>query len=265
MATDNHYTKRPRTPDFHSLINRSEKPTFNGQGTAVSTTQYSVTAGRPLLASQPGQVDWTEDTDGNRTTYAYHPDTGRRTAVTNPLNKTEYTSYTPRGQVHRKWGDTPYPVQYLYDEHNRMVELHTFRGGTGWDGAVWPADPGTPDITTWVYDDHTGLLAQKLYDDGHGPAYTYSDAGRLETRTWARTDDQGTPLVTTYTYHPDTGELTQTDYSDSTPDITTTYTHLGQKKTVTDAIGTRTFAYSTTTFQPETETLDVCLAHLYAC
>ena len=87
MATDNHYTKRTRTPDFHSLINRSEKPTFNGQGTAVSTTQYSVTAGRPLLAPTLGQVDWTEDTDGNRTTYAYHPDTGRRTAVTNPSTR----------------------------------------------------------------------------------------------------------------------------------------------------------------------------------
>lgn len=158
------------------------------------------------------------------------------------------------GQVHRKWGDTPYPVQYVYDEHGRMTELHTFRSAADWSGPAWPAAPGQADVTTWVYDEATGLLEQKIYDDGQGPSYTYDAAGRLQTRTWARTVGGDHP-VTTYTYDPAGGQLTGVQYSDSTPDVAYTYTRTGQKHTVTDAAGSRSFTY-TSLLQPDTETLD---------
>lgn len=51
-----------------------------------------------------------------------------------------------------------------------------------------------------------------------------------------------------------TGDLVSVDYSDSTPDISYTYNRIGQQKTVTDAVGTRTFAYNNT-LQPLTETI----------
>jgi len=108
-----------------------------------------------------------------------------------------------------------------------MSELHTFRDGS------------TPDTTTWAYDSATGLLTAKTDAKGKAVTYTYDSANRLATRTWARGP------VTTYSYNSATGELTTVDYSDTTPDIAYTYNRLGQQKTVTDAVGTRTFAYKT--------------------
>jgi len=72
-------------------------------------------------------------------------------------------------------------------------------------------------------------LTRKEYDDGNGTDYTYYDSGWLKTRTWTRTDTGGSGLVTTYSYDSNTGELTSADYSDSTTDISYTYTRTGQR------------------------------------
>ena len=55
----------------------------------------------------------------------------------------------------------------------------------------------------------TGLVTQKLYADGQGPCYTYTDDGNLATRTWAR------GVTTSYTYDA-WGSLTSTTYFDGT-------------------------------------------------
>jgi RHS repeat-associated protein len=60
--------------------------------------------------------------------------------------------------------------------------------------------------------------------------------------------------VTTYAYDPATGELTSIDYSDNTQDIAFTYDRLGRQKTITDAVGSRTFGYNNQ-LQQETETI----------
>ncbi len=41
------------------------------------------------------------------------------------------------------------------------------------------------DPTTWVYDEATGLLTDKIYADGNGTRYTYTPEGKLQSRTWA--------------------------------------------------------------------------------
>ena len=116
-----------------------------------------------------------------------------------------------------------------------------FRNGSGWDGAVWPADPGDADITTWNYQESTGLLTAKADDDGQATTYTYTTGGKLLTRTWARNNGS---LVTTYGYDPATGELISVDYSDDTPDVTYAYTRGGQLSSVNDAVGARAFTYN---------------------
>ena len=82
----------------------------------------------------------------------------------------------------------------------------------------------------------TGLVTQKLYADGRGPCYTYTDDGKLATRTWAR------GVTTSYTYDA-WGNLTSTTYSDGTPSVTFAYNALGRRTSVTDAKGTTVFTY----------------------
>jgi RHS repeat-associated protein len=65
---------------------------------------------------------------------------------------------------------------------------------------------------------------------------TYTPAGRLQTRTWARSV-AGQPLVTTYTYSL-AGDLFTVDYSDATPDVTYGYDRQGRQTTVTQSGGT---------------------------
>jgi YD repeat-containing protein len=82
------------------------------------------------------------------------------------------------------------------------------------------ANPATAAHTFWFYHPQRGWLQSKRYpfpvDWGTipemGPDYEYTDAGRLQTRTWAR----GT--TTTYSYNH-AGELSGTSYSDGTPSL----------------------------------------------
>ena len=80
-------------------------------------------------------------------------------------------------------------------------------------------------VTAWTYDPYHGCLAAKTYDGGAtGPSYTYTDAGRLLTRAWAR------GITTTYGYDY-AGQLTSISYSDNgvTPGITYTLDRLGRQ------------------------------------
>ncbi|WP_339132894.1 MAG: RHS repeat-associated core domain-containing protein [Candidatus Electrothrix sp. GW3-4] len=133
-----------------------------------------------------------------------------------------------------------------------MDVMHTWRSGEGWDSPTWPsANDGLADITRWHYHEATGLLESKEDAQSQQAQYTYFEGGRLHTRIWAR---NSASLVTTYSYDPNNGELTGIDYSDTTPDIGFTYNRTGQRSTVTDAVGSRSFTYNTA-LQPETETL----------
>ena len=96
------------------------------------------------------------------------------------------------------------------------------------------SEPG--DTTTWLYDPATGLLVQKLYEDGKGPTYTYTPDGKLASRTWAR------GVVSTYTYDG-WGNLTNIVHSDGTPSISMAYDVMGRLVETSDAAGVTTFAY----------------------
>ena len=110
---------------------------------------------------------------------------------------------------------------------------------------------GQEDVTTWNYQEATGLLTSKTDDAGQSTTYTYTTGGKLLTRTWARS---GGTIVTTYGYDPNTAELLTVNYSDTTPDLTFTYNRLGQQNTITDGLGSRTFGYNAS-LQPLTETI----------
>jgi len=122
-----------------------------------------------------------------------------------------------------------------------MSGLHTWRAGDPgtWNSETIPAafSSASPDVTTWVYDLPSGLLLQKKDAAGRGPLYAWSNAGLLQSRTWAR------GVVATYG-HTAAAEVGSVTYSDGTPGMTRSYCRDGSLDTVTDAAGTTTYAYT---------------------
>lgn len=204
------------------------------------------------------RVSVREDSRGNRTQIAYIPGTeltytvtnqagnqtlntydnmGRVVATFDPKGYATRTAYTLRGEKYRQWGSAAMPVEYGYDSYGQRVTMATYRGGSAWDGAVWPASPGTADTTTWTFHEPTGLLTAKTDALGRSATQTYNLRGQTATRVLAR------GATTTYSYDAATGELLTQTYSDSTPAVTFTYGRTGKVKSVTDVTGTRDFIY----------------------
>jgi RHS repeat-associated protein len=117
---------------------------------------------------------------------------GRRTHVDAPntfdpagppgntnLTNITVTTYNANNTISSVTGAQTYPVSYTYDYALRMKTMTT----TSASGNI---------ITAWNYSTTTGELLSKRYNSnaagstGTGPSYTYTSAGRLKTRTWAR-------------------------------------------------------------------------------
>ena len=232
--------------------------TYDGLGRPIGVTDRRT--GQAAIAyytsgtGKIGKVHTVTDAASNTATYDYNASTGQLAWVQNALGKKTYYAYNDLGQVTAAWGDTIYPVENVYDVYGQIISVKTYRAGTGWTGSAWPtATTGTADVTTWSYDASSGLVTAKTFADSNSVSYTYTNDGKLSTRTWARTSG-GNPLTTTYSYDANTGERTGIDYSDSTQNITFSYTRTGQQYQVTDSVGTRTFAYNAA-LQQTTETI----------
>jgi RHS repeat-associated protein len=126
------------------------------------------------------------------------------------------------GLLKRTSGTRVYPVGYGYDAQGRMKTMTNWSGFAGGSGAR---------VTTWNYDTNRGWLDNKRYPDATGPNYTYTDAGRLKTRLWAR----GNPRVTTTYGYNYAGELSTVTYANDpagTPNLSYTYDRRGRQQTV---------------------------------
>jgi RHS repeat-associated protein len=185
-----------------------------------------------------GQIDYTEDSAGNRTSYTYDPDTGQRISHTDAMTNSVFYAYDSRGQLVGAWGAT-YPVLYDYDDYGRTIALYTLRDNaiaTNTSYSGFRSQGSDFDKTTWSYDLATGLLTNKIYVDSSSVSYSYGPAGQLARRTWAR------GLTTAYSYDA-AGSLTNINYSDSTPDVSFAYDRLGRQQIVTDSAGIRSFYF----------------------
>ena len=220
---------------------------------STATTHYAdwwspSIRGRGLPSTQSydagGQIATIADPGLNTRSYSYYPSThsssGKVHWEENGLGNRIYFAYNDMGQVTHVWGETEYPVKYVYNVYGQATELHTYQAsGAGmWEGSQIPAafSTETPSITNWIYDASTGLLNQKLYADGNGPSYTYYSSKLPHVRTWAR------GVTTTYSYNS-AGEVTGIDYSDTTPDVAHSYTRDGQPLSTVDAAGSRQYQY----------------------
>ncbi len=174
-----------------------------------------------------GQHSASIDALGNRTTYAYDQ-FGQLSSVTDPLGHATIYEYDLRGRKTYEGGAT-YPVRYTYDVFGNKTTMMTYRNES--------LGPDSGDVTTWLYDEASGAMTNKVYADGKGPTYSYTPEGKLSRRVWAR------GIVTDYTYDG-WGNLTNTVYSDNTPTISITYDALGRQTGARDAAGVTTLAYN---------------------
>lgn len=206
----------------------------------VTTTSYDAATG--LMASVA------TGTTGPSTLYEYYPSgSGANSGKLKKATQNGYATYyswTLRGELYRRWGAS-YPVEYAYNDVGQLETMKTFQGPTdhsnptltAWTGTAWPVTTGTANVTTWEYNEATGLLAAKHDAASEEVAYTYNDANQLSTRTWAR------GVVTTHAYNL-AGELTGKTYSDATPPVSITYNRRGLPAGITDGAGARTRTYA---------------------
>ena len=213
-----------------------------GRETSV-TSPLGFTASRTY--NEVGQVSSETDFTGLCSTYEYYPNgstgAGQLKSQTGSGKKTYY-SYTPRGELWRTWGHVPYPEERVYSQYGELVQLHTYRGDSGWNQPSWPASPGSADTTTWTYQDTSGLLLQKTDHAGNSVAYTYEN-GMLKTRSWARLTG-GEHVTTTYDYNG-FGDLTAQYYNDGTTPAVylNDFNRAGQPRQIVDGSGISSLLY----------------------
>ena len=173
-----------------------------------------------------GQRSAAIDALGNRTTYAYDR-FGNLASVADPLGNATVYEYDIRGRKIYEGGAT-YPVRYTYDVFGNKTTMMTYRNES--------LGPDSGDVTTWLYDEASGAMTNKVYADGRGPTYSYTPDGKLSRRIWAR------GIVTDYLYDS-WGNQTNIVYSDNTPAVSIFYDALGRQAAAHDAAGITTFAY----------------------
>jgi RHS repeat-associated protein len=194
-----------------------------------------------------GQITNETDFTGLSTVYEYYPNgvtgAGQVKSQTRRGKRTYY-SYTARGELWQTWGDVPYPEERVYSQYGELVELHTFRVGSGWNQSTWSSSPGQADVTTWTYQDFSGLLLQKTDHLGNSVSYTY-ETGMVKTRSWARLVGGEHPTVT-YAYNQ-FGEPTSLATNNGALLVQyNNYNRIGQPRQVIDGAGTSTLLYDNT-------------------
>jgi RHS repeat-associated protein len=145
---------------------------------------------------------------------------GRIIATKLPDNTYVTNNFDVTGLLTNTFGSRTYPVLYTYDVQGRMKTMKTWKNF---------AENSGPAITTWAYDGDRGWLTNKTYDgSAAGSRYTYTAAGRLQTRLSAR----GT--TTTYSYNS-AGDFAGISYSDGvTPTIGYAYDRRGRQIATTN-------------------------------
>lgn len=246
-----------RTTEVAGLL-RSFRPAYGAADTVYSYDGLD----RVVRVNDPasGDVSFVFDSRGqcisrteatNRTTtFTYHPNgasgAGELASLTDAAGQTTRYAYTNRNLLFRQWGANAYPVEYIYDDQDRVTGLRTFRtldpaqgvGGVDWSQPAWPTGV-TGDLTRWTFDYWSGLLARKTYPDGNGISLSYDASLRLWRQTNARNQ------IVTYGYNP-TGQLISVAYpaGSSTADLSYEYDRGGRRTRIADGSGTRTMTYT---------------------
>uniref|UniRef100_A0AAU2V2F5 FG-GAP-like repeat-containing protein n=1 Tax=Streptomyces sp. NBC_00003 TaxID=2903608 RepID=A0AAU2V2F5_9ACTN len=173
------------------------------------------------------------------TTYGYDA-AGNQATVTNPLGERTTTEYNALNQAVSVTNPLGKVTATDYDGIGRIAKVTAPDGG----------------VTSYSYNP-TGEVATRKDANGHTTTYDYDDAGRQAAITdplgrkqttgydkdgnpTTRTNARGVTATTTF----DARNLPSgTTYSDNTPSVSEAYDAIGQRRSITDATGSRTLDY----------------------
>ncbi|NLT69284.1 MAG: hypothetical protein GXX91_01155, partial [Verrucomicrobiaceae bacterium] len=243
---------------------------YDGLGRRIRTHDPRTGESKTAYDPETGHVAAEIDHEGRATRYAHypadHPSAGRLAAVADAAGKEQHIAYTPRGEQRAVWGENTQPLLFEYNDYGERVGMRTFQTTPEGDPSHVEA---TGAKTAWRYDEATGSLLRKEYADGHGPVYAYTEAGQLESRTWARdsrlavsdlavSQNQESKtakgkMATSYSYDAKTFQLVKSTATDST-EVTYEYDSEGRLTTVAGGGGGgRGGAWSTVAVTQEAE------------
>ena len=198
---------------------RLETSTDARNGT-TTRTWYDSNELESITTPAPGVGGGTAQT----TSYTYDG-MGRTDIITLPDTTQVDNDYYLNGPLQRTSGSRTYSREYTYDSAGRQLTLTT--------------NPGTAEaqLTEWTIDPVSGWLENKTIAGALTASYTYTTAGRVDTRT------NGRNIVTDYDYNS-AGEVETITYSDgTTPSVAYTYRRTGDVHTVTHAGSVYTYDY----------------------
>lgn len=197
------YTYDPHGRVFASANTRTGRSTFQYNG-----------ADQIVRVAQPGP-DGQSDTF--QVTITDRDRVGRPVRHVLPDGSTIERRFSPRGEILFSRGARTYPMACAWDAQGRLIHL------TNW--SQFALASGTR-VTTWQYHPERGWLTRKIHNDGQGPRYDYTPAGRLRLRQWAR----GT--LTSYAYDR-FGDLEEVHHDDGlTPSVSYTRNRAGHPAAV---------------------------------
>ena len=240
IAPDSSYTV-----EAYSYGRQASNTRFDSSGSQLSATSYTYDAhGRENLVTDARNgttTNFFNAADEICGTGTPAPASGQSSQVISNcydtslrLWKTVYpdgtsltNKYSATGALTNQSGSRVYPVAYTFDAQGRIKTMTTWTNYASAQGAS---------TTTWNYDTFRGWPTNKAYADSMGPVYTYTAAGRLACRIWAR------GVGTTNSYNT-AGDLGAVNYSDSTPTLRFTYDRRGHQIGLVQGSATTTRSY----------------------
>lgn len=191
-----------------------------------------------------GQVAAVTNKSGQITTFTYYPAGGTNAGLlyceSGPTGKKKYYNYNGFGQVTHIWGDVPYPEKRDYNSFGDLVTLTTYRGGSGWNNTNWASiTTDTGDVTTWFYDEPTGLLTNKTDAAGRSVNYDYYFSHIPKSTINAR----GQGNLRLYSINGDLLEIRYTNSWGISSNLYSNYNRLGLPRSIVDDVGELNITY----------------------
>lgn len=238
------YVYNGLTVHSRDVLGQSVSYDYDSLGRAIRTRRPGKTAIETVYDPVSGRVQKTQFADAAHTLItAYEYDAaGRVSKTTNGDGAEARFTYDIAGRVLSRYGTGVAPVAYEYDALGRLIKQTTWRGAVT---NTLPSGDTDKNITTFEYLGDFALVKKTTDALGNAIGYSYDTLGRITALARSRKlADNETAVTVSYAYDAKTGELTGKSYNDGTPALSYAYNPFGQLASVTDALGTRSFAYA---------------------